>query len=143
MLDSLQDLKDSGIFISTIIIDDNWQSLDAKLGWQHFEANENFPNGLRHTVREIRKRFPHIKHVAVWHSIFGYWEGISPDGYIASHYKTKVVKWQNGRDITVVDASDVGRLYNDFYRCATASFFIIISQKLTSPDSWFLVVSMQ
>lgn len=35
-----------------------------------FEANkENFPQGLQHTVTQIRKKHPNIEHVAVWHAL--------------------------------------------------------------------------
>jgi hypothetical protein len=79
VLDSLQDLHDNGIFVTTVIIDDNWQSLDIKMRWEKFEANEYFPNGLKGLTSEIRRRFKHIKHIAVWHAVIGYWEGISPE----------------------------------------------------------------
>jgi hypothetical protein len=47
--------------------------------WEKFEANEYFPNGLKGLTSEIRRRFKHIKHIAVWHAVIGYWEGISPE----------------------------------------------------------------
>lgn len=129
LLSSLGTLKTSGLSFSTLIIDDNWQSLDGHgkdnaFGhrWRRFEANEEgFPNGLGHAVQTIRDIHPSIKDVAVWHGIFGYWDAISPDGEIAAQYKTRVVKKQeNGffdeETLTVVDADDVHRMYDDFYR---------------------------
>jgi hypothetical protein len=116
VLDALQDLHDKGIFISTVIIDDNWQTLDSRRRWERFEANEFFPKGLKGLTSEIRKRFKSIQHIAVWHAIIGYWEGISPDGWIAQNYKCTTVKWHGGHDVTVVDETDVERMYNDFYR---------------------------
>lgn len=79
VLASLQDLHDSGIYVSAVIIDDNWQSLDRRRRWERFEANSHFPNGLKGLTSEIRRRFKHVKHIAVWHAIVGYWEGISPE----------------------------------------------------------------
>lgn len=101
--------------VTTLIIDDNWQSLCDGSRWDRFEANSNFPRGLGHTTSEIRKRFQNIKHIAVWHSLLGYWDGIAPGGWIYTNYKCINVKWLDGKDICVVDASDVSRLYNDFY----------------------------
>ena len=121
VLDALQDLHDKGVFVSTVIIDDNWQSLDAKRRWDKFEANEHFPNGLKGLTSEIRRRFKHIAHIAVWHAIVGYWEGVSPDGWIASNYKCTTVKWRGGHKVTVVDETDVNRMYNDFYRFLKSS----------------------
>ncbi|KAH0610344.1 uncharacterized protein H6S33_011871 [Morchella sextelata] len=112
---ALQDLSDNGINVSTLIIDDNWQSLDDNRRWVQFEANKNFPNGLAHTTSEIRKRFKNIKHIAVWHALLGYWEGISPGGAIDTNYKCTMVKWHGGHDVRVVDEPDVSRMYSDFY----------------------------
>lgn len=107
ILSALQDLSDNGIngwnflwnlckflsnhplIVSTLIIDDNWQSLvtaphrsyrkgkanprtyvkDDNRRWDKFEANANFPKGLGHTTSEIRRRFKNIKHIAVWHAL--------------------------------------------------------------------------
>ncbi|KAI5803810.1 glycoside hydrolase superfamily [Geopyxis carbonaria] len=121
ILNALQDLENSGVYITTLIIDDNWQSLDNNRRWDKFEANANFPQGLSHLTSEIRRRFPNVKHIAVWHSIIGYWEGIAPGGWIDQNYKCKTVKWHGGWDVRVVDPSDINRLYNDFYKFLTDS----------------------
>ena len=36
-------------------------------------------------------------------------------GAIAAAYSTTTVKWHQGKEVTLVDETDVGRLYNDFY----------------------------
>ncbi|KAG0636371.1 glycoside hydrolase superfamily [Tuber brumale] len=115
ILSALQDLADTGIYVTTLIIDDNWQSLRDDSRWDKFEANSKFPLGLGHTTSEIRRRFRNIRHIAVWHSLLGYWDGVAPGGWIATNYKCITVKWSGGKDICVVDASDVGRMYSDFY----------------------------
>lgn len=49
----------------------------------------------------------------------GYWGGISPTGKIAKEYKTRQVRKRDrpfGGIINVVDADDVQRFYEDFYR---------------------------
>ncbi|RPA97417.1 glycoside hydrolase [Choiromyces venosus 120613-1] len=115
ILSALQDLTDNGIYVTTLIIDDNWQSLRDNSRWDRFEANSNFPRGLGHTTSEIRRRFQNIRHIAVWHSLLGYWDGIASGGWIDTNYKCINVKWRNGKDVCVVDASDIGRMYNDFY----------------------------
>ena len=124
---ALDDLEQSNIHITNLIIDDNWQSLDKpgassdQRGWTDFEANKDgFPQGLLKAVTEITDKHPSIDHVAVWHSMIGYWGGISPDGSIAKKYKTKVVRKADvgivpPGEMTVVAAEDVQRLYDDFY----------------------------
>ncbi|QIW97208.1 hypothetical protein AMS68_002726 [Peltaster fructicola] len=122
--DALDDLTREGINITNLIIDDNWQSLSGEQGvtdqinrgWLEFEANKKgFPDGLKGTTSAIRGRHPNVKHIAVWHALFGYWGGVSPDGWIAKNYKTIEVPKNEG-SFTVVAADDVGRMYNDFYK---------------------------
>lgn len=125
---ALETMSKAGISFSTLIIDDNWQSIDDfgsdnfHHRWKEFEADrKTFPHGLKHTIGTIRKRYPSIKHIAVWHGIMGYWNGISPDGAISSLYKTKTLKKQDngffgGGSLVAVDACDAHRLYDDFYK---------------------------
>ena len=123
---ALDILGSNHIRITNLIIDDNWQSLDnkgasqMKRGWTDFDANkEGFPKGLKHTVTTIRQKHTDIQHIAVWHALLGYWGGISPEGSIAKKYKTKEVRKQGdvaGGSMTVVDADDAQKLYDDFYK---------------------------
>ncbi|KAI4137217.1 MAG: hypothetical protein L6R39_007407, partial [Caloplaca ligustica] len=126
IFDALDVLKQQGIEVTNLIIDDNWQSLDNhghsqfQRGWTDFEANkEGFPNGLKHTAITIRDRHPNIQHIAVWHALLGYWGGISSEGNIAKNYKTRKVRKAEGLaggEMTVVHEDDVPRVYDDFYR---------------------------
>lgn len=126
IFDALESLRKNEINISNLIIDDNWQSLNTEGGdqfsnaWMEFEATkQGFPRGLKATVGDIRSKYQHIHHIAVWHAIFGYWGGIAPEGRIAKEYKTTVVKLKDGVSggkITVVAEEDVDRFYRDFYQ---------------------------
>jgi hypothetical protein len=126
--------------VNTLIIDDNWQSLDnegqgqGERGMTEFEANKRgFPNGLKGTVDTIKQENPGITHIAVWHTMvipfpaysfivrsliyyqLGYWGAISPDGDISKKYKTIQATNPTGRKWTVIAAEDIDRFYNDFY----------------------------
>ncbi|KAH6692553.1 raffinose synthase Sip1 [Plectosphaerella plurivora] len=131
IFDAVDKLAESDIKVSSLIIDDNWQSIDYRgngqfqHGWVEFEAEPKaFPNGLKATVSHIRQKHPHIQHVAVWHALLGYWAGISPDGKLAKTYKTAEVVREDaqrrhlplGGTMTVVAEEDVDRFYDDFYR---------------------------
>ncbi|KAM0564587.1 hypothetical protein ACHAPJ_000802 [Fusarium lateritium] len=131
IFDALDKLKEHDIKVSSLIIDDNWQSIDYRgpsqfqYGWNDFEAEPKaFPKGLKTTVSQIRKDHPHIQHIAVWHALLGYWGGIAPDGKIAKTYKTIEVEREDadrrnlplGGKMTVVAQEDVNRFYDDFYR---------------------------
>lgn len=76
VLNAIQSLQDQGIYITNLLIDDNWQSLDQpgagnmQQGWTDFEANPiAFPKGLKHAISSIRTRFPQVRHIAVWHAL--------------------------------------------------------------------------
>lgn len=127
---ALDDLAKENINVTNLIIDDNWQSLSQGetqflRGWSDFEGNkEGFPQGMKHTTTEIRKRHPNIKHIAVWHALLGYWGGIDPNGWIAKNYKTMQVEKEPGVAggiFTVVAAEDAHRMYNDFYAFLSSS----------------------
>ncbi|KAK3711661.1 hypothetical protein LTR37_009437 [Vermiconidia calcicola] len=121
---ALAELAKNNINITNLIIDDNWQSLASgenqfRRGWSRFEANASgFPDGMKATTAAIRKKFPNVNHIAVWHAILGYWGGIDPDGEIAQNYKTRLVEKESGvagGSFTVVDPTEAKRMYNDFY----------------------------
>lgn len=86
-----------------------------------FEANNNFPSGLSGLASEIRQKYPHIKHIAVWHALLGYWDGITPDSELAQEYKTIECPWKDNvtgeiRNLTFIHPEDVERFFDDFYR---------------------------
>ncbi|KAF2109244.1 raffinose synthase protein-like protein Sip1 [Lophiotrema nucula] len=126
LFDALESLKKNNINITSLIIDDNWQSLNHEGGdqfknaWVEFEATKiGFPRGLKATISDVRSKFENVKHIAVWHALFGYWGGVDPNGKIAKEYKTITVKKKDGvsgGEMTVVAEEDVGRFYNDFYQ---------------------------
>ena len=98
ILSALDTLEKHEIFVSTLIIDDNWQSLDEygdcafDRRWTRFEANaEGFPKGLKSAIGAVRDAHTSIKDVAVWHGIFGYWNATAPEGEIAEQYDTRLV----------------------------------------------------
>ncbi|KAF2840507.1 glycoside hydrolase family 36 protein [Patellaria atrata CBS 101060] len=153
---ALDSLKTNDIHLTNLIIDDNWQSLapiegpttlinglegaksQFERGWVKFEAHkEGFPNGLKETVAKIRSDHPSIKHIAVWHAIFGYWGGVSPVGDIADNYKIIQVQKKEGvagGKCFVVAEEDVHRLYNDFY-----SFLSSVGVDAVKTDAQFFL----
>lgn len=72
-MNAVECLKKNSINITNFIIDDNWQDVDYdgsnsnSFGWKRFEAEPKaFPNGLKHTISQIRNRLSSVEHVAVW-----------------------------------------------------------------------------
>jgi hypothetical protein len=84
-----------------------------------FEATPTgFPRGLAATVKDIRSRHKNIKHIAVWHALFGYWGGIAPNSPLAQKYATIEVAKKPGvaeGRMLVIAPEDAGRFYHDFY----------------------------
>ncbi|KAF2876898.1 raffinose synthase protein-like protein Sip1 [Massariosphaeria phaeospora] len=144
LFEALDSLQKNEINITNLIIDDNWQSLNHEggdqflNGWMEFEATKTgFPGGLKPAVDEIRNKHKNIKHIAVWHALFGYWGGIAPEGKIAQEYKTVTVQKKDGVSggkMLVVAEEDVGRFYKDFY-----SFLSSVGVDAVKTDAQFFV----
>ena len=129
LLDGLDRLAANNVTFNTLLIDDNWQSLGkTKLdfsnpgfrGMARFEANvEGFPGGLASLISEIKKRYPHIQYIGVWHALFGYWGGLSHDSELKDKYNTRMlrarVRMNTPTDVLIIDPEDVHRFYDDFY----------------------------
>ncbi|KPI42247.1 putative galactinol--sucrose galactosyltransferase 6 [Cyphellophora attinorum] len=129
LLDGLKTLAAQGVKFNTLLIDDNWQSLGKTgldfsepgfRGWSRFEANEEgFPGGLGSVITEIKKRYPWIQYVGVWHALLGYWGGLSHDTEFTSNYKTRMVRAKlrlnTPGDVLIIDPDDIHRFYDDFY----------------------------
>ncbi|HEX8774150.1 MAG TPA: Sip1-related alpha-galactosidase [Pyrinomonadaceae bacterium] len=81
VLSSVRSLRDKGIPIGFVLVDDGWLSIrEDKL--VRFNADpKKFPgdlSGLAHTLREQY----HIAHIGVWHTFQGYWSGVDSDSEI-------------------------------------------------------------
>ncbi|KAK1757368.1 raffinose synthase Sip1 [Echria macrotheca] len=131
VLSALDILADNGINVASLIIDDNWQDIDYRgdgqwqYGWNGFEAEPKaFPKGLKGLVSDIRGKHRSIQHIAVWHTILGYWAGLAPAGELAKKYSTVNVVREDvdprnlpiDSTMTVVAQDDVKRFYHDFYQ---------------------------
>ncbi|CCG82303.1 putative Raffinose synthase protein Sip1 [Taphrina deformans PYCC 5710] len=122
LFDAIAGLHDQGVRVNGVIIDDGWQDIDEQRRWRSFRPpKDKFPNGLGGFVKELKRRYPYIKHVGVWHALMGYWNGFSPNSWISQHYGVKSVEM---RKVTVpkgletmhiVEKEHIHRLYDDFY----------------------------
>ncbi|KAM0089317.1 hypothetical protein ACP6JD_007332 [Aspergillus fumigatus] len=134
ILFALNSLKEKGIEIQNLFIDDNWQALDNEgesqfnRAWTRFEADSKaFPQGFKRGIETIRQKHRNIQHIAVWHALFGYWGGISPNGDLARAYKTKEVQITDPAtggtvahasekgSLLAIDPEDIQRFYDDFH----------------------------
>ena len=128
ILSALKSLTDANVKISTLIIDDNWQSLTGvqgdtsqfHRGWTRFAANkEFFPDGLSALVKNIKTQYPWVKDIAVWHALMGYWGLIAQDSELSSTYAVENVSINEsspaGGSKLAISPSAITKMYSDFY----------------------------
>ncbi|KAJ3081932.1 hypothetical protein HK100_009794, partial [Physocladia obscura] len=119
ILAGLKEFHDINVPVEVVLIDDGWQDVSkGHVGdWDpalvSFEPNyEKFPNGLG-VCKTLKEKG--VKYVGVWHTLIGYWSGVSPDGPIAKEYKLRKVERLDGSFIHIVDPEDVSRFYEDMH----------------------------
>ncbi|KAI9330220.1 hypothetical protein DFJ73DRAFT_964035 [Zopfochytrium polystomum] len=113
IIDGVDEFRRLGVTPEVVLIDDGWQQYN---GLQQLYAMEpdpsKFPDGLG-VCRALKDKG--VKYVGVWHTLIGYWGGIDPSGPIAQKYKlTEIVRGSS--TLHVVDASDIGRFYEDYHQ---------------------------
>lgn len=138
ILDGISVFEKQGHTPGFLIIDDGWQDVDENMGLRSFDANtKTFPESLASLNQSIRKNHPEIESIGLWHTLQGYWAGISPDGDLASKYQIETKTGQpdvfkNLDDpfhVTTrchVSKEQVATFYNDFYRKLRAAGFNLV-----------------
>ncbi|KAG5463478.1 MAG: hypothetical protein BJ554DRAFT_7129 [Olpidium bornovanus] len=63
----------------------------------------------------IRQRHPYIRHIGVWHTVWGYWNGISPNSRIAEDFCVVEKTTSDQRTVHLVETR-VLRFYDEWYR---------------------------
>ncbi|CAG8801818.1 27689_t:CDS:2, partial [Racocetra persica] len=82
---------------------------------QNFEPKaELYPDGFKGMIKNIKEWFPYIKYFGVWHSLWGYWNGVDPNSELSASYRIERVKHSN-EIIHLVIPQDIHKFYNDFY----------------------------
>lgn len=135
--EGLQSFKAGGVEPRLLILDDGWQSVEAKNGEHQtgekrlvaFPANEKFPNDLGPTVRMAKEDFA-VRTFLVWHAFQAYWGGVDGKalpGYgvrdvarafgpgMLKHMPNANVDWW-GSIAGVVPGEHIARFYQDYHR---------------------------
>ncbi|KAJ3085175.1 hypothetical protein HK102_000243 [Quaeritorhiza haematococci] len=124
ILQELETFRKQGIQISTLLIDDGWQDTDERKRLRSFETNQQkFPGGLAPLVKEVKEKYG-VRHVGVWHTLGGYWNGIAPDSPLGNKYKLSAFNFRRRDPHSVADGflfhfvgeSDVGPFYQEFHK---------------------------
>ena len=81
---AVTDLKQAGIPVRWLCLDEGWQDLNAAGQLRSFEASSTaFPGGLQAAVRRLQGSGG-LRHVAAWATLQGAWGGLDPTASIAS-----------------------------------------------------------
>jgi raffinose synthase len=128
----LESFRAAGIFPRFLILDDGWQSIELRQTGEKrltgFGANEKFPGGLRALVERTKKDFG-IRTFIVWHTIVGYWGGVSGDALpeygvvnqtrqfgdgVLFHVPSFNHEWW-GNLVGLVPAANAARFFGDYH----------------------------
>lgn len=122
LMTGIQSFADAGLVPPLVILDDGWQSLDDDRRLMRFEPNaEKFPDGLAPVIRQIKQQYD-VQMFGVWHTLAGYWQGVSPHGPLAKQYRIEQsaspLRRADGSELphgNAIAPDDAARFYYDFY----------------------------
>ncbi|KAH7126531.1 hypothetical protein B0J13DRAFT_531067 [Dactylonectria estremocensis] len=128
VLEAVQILRKYGVKISTLLIDDNWQTLGGTAmgdghhdyrGFADFKANEGFPSGFKGLTSSVKADNPFTTDMGVWHGLMGYWGTLEKEGWVVDNYETVDVDgkmyYAVPAKLKSISASDLNRFCDEFY----------------------------
>ena len=103
----LQELREKGIRLDWLIIDDGWSRFkEFKL--QSFEEDRRkFPSGLKAFIASIKREYG-VRYVGVWHAFTGYWFGVDKESQLYTQQKGNLEETSAG---LVVPAGEYEKAY--------------------------------
>ncbi|WP_062353105.1 Sip1-related alpha-galactosidase [Bacillus kwashiorkori] len=114
IVEKMEELKDKGIPVKWVMIDDGWQEVKEKQ-LQSFQADkQKFPNGINNLIELMKSKYK-VNWVGVWHTLFGYWGGIDPESKLATDYKEFLFQTNNKKLLPAPDASKGFAFWNSFH----------------------------
>jgi raffinose synthase len=122
LIDGLQTFADAGFKTPLVVLDDGWLTLDGDRRLAAYVADkQKFPDGLAALIKKIKADYG-VKTFGVWHTLGGYWQGVSPDSELAKRYNIQKsadpLPRHDGDPLPhayAVDSKDAARFYHDFY----------------------------
>lgn len=78
ILSSARSLRQQQIPVGMMLIDDGWLSVADNRLTDYDADKKKFPRGLAGVAQTLRRDFG-IRHVGVWHTFQGYWDGVAAD----------------------------------------------------------------
>ncbi|MEH7745377.1 Sip1-related alpha-galactosidase [Neobacillus drentensis] len=105
ILTKAEELTQKNLPVKWMMIDDGWSEVENKKLYSFDADQEKFPHGLANTVSSLKDNFG-VNWVGVWHTLAGYWGGISPNGPLAKSLDKHLFKAKNGSLIPSPKAED-------------------------------------
>lgn len=108
----LDDFSNKGIRLDFLLLDDGWSEVDDNYHLLSFkEDSRKFPHGLKEFITNVKKKYG-IKHVGVWHSLNGYWNGVRKENFPDFTFYEN----EEGNSFVSLDYEEAFKFYDAWYR---------------------------
>lgn len=108
----LDDFLQKGIHLDFLLLDDGWGEVDDNYHLLSFkEDSRKFPHGLKEFITNVKKKYG-IKHVGVWHSLNGYWNGVRKENFPDFTFYEN----EEGNSFVSLDYEEAFKFYDAWYR---------------------------
>lgn len=114
IIEKFVELNEKKIPVKWIMIDDGWAETDNKMLRSFAADSRKFPNGLNGCIKTLKEQFG-INWVGVWHTLFGYWDGIDPHSQLAIELKDYLYKTNSGKLLPAPSADKGFGLWNAYH----------------------------
>lgn len=108
----LDEFSQKGIHLDFLLLDDGWSEVDDDYHLLSFKEDpKKFPRGLKEFVSNVKKKYG-IKHVGVWHSLNGYWNGVRKENFPDFTFYEN----EEGNSFVNLDGEEAFKFYDSWYR---------------------------
>jgi hypothetical protein len=106
-----------------ILIDDGWMdanNVQSRSLNSFLPQKSLFPMGFQ-DLKDFLVSHCRVKHLGVWHTLNGYWDGISVDSELGAQFKDSLYTY-NGKDYWISpDTPELTSFYNNWYRALSSN----------------------
>lgn len=104
--EALRSLRDAGLPVRWLCLDEGWQETNAAQQLTGFDAaRARFPNGLAAAVNRLRVAGG-LRHVGAWLTLQGAWGGVAPDGPLGTRQRERLINAADGSRVPGARPSD-------------------------------------
>ncbi len=128
IMKAAESFKSAQIPVKWFLIDDGWLDItDNKLN-SYIPDKKKFPDGFKKLTTDLKKDYG-IRDIGVWHTLNGYWEGLSDSGILAKSFKDILtyndrIVWLSStvKQFHFINpfSDESSRFYDDWYKYLTS-----------------------